>query len=94
VGGGTFIGNGAGLHKVLDLTDLGVEFPMTGIFTTRKFAAANRDSALGFIRGYIRGVRFFQEKKEEAIAITARKSKNRQRRTGRASVAVRKNLYV
>jgi NitT/TauT family transport system substrate-binding protein len=72
VGGGTFIGNGAGLHKVLDLTDLGVEFPMTGIFTTRKFAAANRDGVLGFIRGYMRGVRFFQEKKEDAIAITAR----------------------
>jgi NitT/TauT family transport system substrate-binding protein len=72
VGGATFIGGGAGLHKVLDLIDLGVEFPFTAIFTTKKFAAANRDAVLGFIRGYMRGVRFFQENKEEAIAITAR----------------------
>jgi ABC-type nitrate/sulfonate/bicarbonate transport system substrate-binding protein len=72
VGGATFIGGGAGLHKVLDLVDLGIEFPFTAIFTTRRFAAANRDSVLGFIRAYMRGVRFFQENKEEAIAITAR----------------------
>ena len=72
VGGATFIGGGAGLHKVLDLTDLGVEFPFTAIFTTKRYAAANRDAVLGFIRAYMRGVRFFQENKEEAIAITAR----------------------
>jgi ABC-type nitrate/sulfonate/bicarbonate transport system substrate-binding protein len=72
VGGATFIGGGAGLHKVLDLTDLGVEFPFTAIFTTRRFAAANRDAVLGLIRGYMLGVRFFQQNKEEALAITAR----------------------
>jgi ABC-type nitrate/sulfonate/bicarbonate transport system substrate-binding protein len=72
IGGGTFIGSGTGLHKLVDLTDLGVEFPMTGIFTANKYAIANRDSVLGFIRGYMRGVRFFQERKEEAIAIAAR----------------------
>ena len=37
VGGATFIGGGAGLHKVFDLTDLGVEFPFTAIFTTRRY---------------------------------------------------------
>lgn len=72
VGGATFIGGGAGLQKVIDLTDLGVEFPFTAIFTTKRYAAANRDAVLGFIRSYMRGVRFFQENKEEAIAITAR----------------------
>jgi NitT/TauT family transport system substrate-binding protein len=72
VGGATFIGGGAGLYKALDLLDLGVEFPFTAIFTTRRFAAANRDAVLGLIRGYMRGVRFFQENKEEAITITAR----------------------
>jgi NitT/TauT family transport system substrate-binding protein len=72
VGGATFIGGGAGLHKVLDLTDLGVEFPFTAIFTTRRFAAANRDAVLGLIRGYMLGVRFFQQNKEESLAITAR----------------------
>jgi len=54
------------------LTDLGVEFPFTGIFTTKRYGAVNRDTVLGFIRAYMRGVRFFQENKEEAIAITAR----------------------
>jgi len=72
VGGATFIGGGAGLYKAIDLTDLGVEFPFTAIFTTKRYATANRDAVLGFIRGYMRGVRFFQENKEEAIAITAR----------------------
>lgn len=72
VGGATFIGGGAGLYKAIDLTDLGVEFPFTAIFTTKRYAAANRDAVLGFIRSYMRGVRFFQENKEEAIAITAR----------------------
>jgi NitT/TauT family transport system substrate-binding protein len=72
VGGATFIGGGAGLYKVLDLIDLGVEFPFTAIFTTRRFAAANRDAVLGLIRGYMLAVRFFQQNKEEALAITAR----------------------
>jgi ABC-type nitrate/sulfonate/bicarbonate transport system substrate-binding protein len=72
VGGATFIGGAAGLYKLIDLTDLGVEFPFTAIFTTKRYAAANRDAVLGFIRAYMRGVRFFQQNKEEAIAITAR----------------------
>ena len=72
VGGATFIGGGAGLHKAIDLTDLGVEFPFTSIFTTKRYATANRETVLGFLRAYMRGVRFFQENKEEAIAITAR----------------------
>jgi NitT/TauT family transport system substrate-binding protein len=72
VGGATFIGGGAGLHKVLDLLDLGVEFPFTAIFTTRRYAQANREAVLAMIRGYMRGVRFFQQNKEESITITAR----------------------
>src|SRR5215813_8053988 len=75
VGGATFIG-GAGLYKVLDLVDLGVEFPFTAIFTTRRYAQANRDAVLALIRGYMRGVRFFQQNKEESIAITARNLRN------------------
>ena len=76
VGGATFIGGGAGLYKVLDLVDLGVEFPFTAIFTTRRYAQANRDAVLALIRGYMRGVRFFQQNKEESIAITARSLRN------------------
>ncbi|HEY7321574.1 MAG TPA: ABC transporter substrate-binding protein [Candidatus Binatia bacterium] len=76
VGGATFIGGGAGLYKVLDLIDLGVEFPFTAIFTTRRYAQANRDAVLALIRGYMRGVRFFQQNKEESLAITARNLRN------------------
>ena len=89
VGGATFIGGGAGLYKTLDLLDLGVEFPFTAIFTTRRFATANRDAVLGVIRGYMRGVRFFQENKEEAIAITARNL-----RTTNNELLVRQWAYV
>src|SRR5215831_14794002 len=70
------IGGGAGLYKVLDLVDLSVEFPFTAIFTTRRYAQANRDAVLALIRGYMRGVRFFQQNKEESIAITARNLRN------------------
>ena len=76
IGGATFIGAGAGLHKVVDLTELGVDFPFTAIFTTRRYAQANRDAVLAMIRGYMRGVRFFQQNKEESIAITARNLRN------------------
>ena len=72
IGGATFIGGGAGLHKLVDLTELGVEFPFTGIFTTKRYAQANRDTVLGAIRAYMKGVRFFQQNKEESVAITAR----------------------
>lgn len=89
VGGATFIGGGAGLHKVLDLVDLGVEFPFTAIFTTKKFAAANREAVIGLIRSYMRGVRFFQENKEEAIAISARNL-----RTMNKDLLERQWLYV
>ncbi|HEY7219105.1 MAG TPA: hypothetical protein VH985_12030 [Candidatus Binatia bacterium] len=60
------------MHKVVDLTALDIEYPMTGLFTTRKYSGANRDSVLAFLRGYLRGVKYFQEHKDEAIAITAR----------------------
>jgi NitT/TauT family transport system substrate-binding protein len=76
IGGATFIGGGAGLYKILDLTELGVEFPFTAIFTTRRYAQANREAVLALIRGYMRGVRFFQQNKEESIAITARNLRN------------------
>jgi NitT/TauT family transport system substrate-binding protein len=72
IGGATFIGGGAGLYKVIDLIELGVEFPFTAIFTTRRYAQANREAVLAMIRGYMRGVRFFQQNKEESITITAR----------------------
>jgi ABC-type nitrate/sulfonate/bicarbonate transport system substrate-binding protein len=72
IGGATFIGAGSGLYKAVDLTEMGIEFPMTGLFTTRRYSGANRDTILAFIRGYVRGVTFFQERKDEAIAITAR----------------------
>ncbi|MGH7888493.1 MAG: ABC transporter substrate-binding protein [Candidatus Binatia bacterium] len=72
IGGATFIGGGAGLHKVVDLTELGVEFPFTAIFTTKRYAQANREAVLAIIRGYMRGVRFFQQNKDESVAITAR----------------------
>lgn len=89
VGGATFIGGGAGLHKVIDLVDLGVEFPFTAIFTTKKFAATNREAVIGLIRSYMRGVRFFQENKEEAIAISARNL-----RTTNKDLLERQWLYV
>src|SRR6266498_2707071 len=59
------------------------------ILSTKKFAAANRDAVLGLIRGYMRGVRFFQENKEEAIAITARNL-----RTTNKDLLERQWLYV
>ena len=89
VGGATFIGGGAGLYKVLDLLDLGVEFPFTAIFTTRRFAAGNRDAVMGLIRGYMLGLRFFQQNKEEALAITAR-----QLRTSNRELLERQWRYV
>jgi NitT/TauT family transport system substrate-binding protein len=72
IGGATFIGGGAGLHKLVDLTELGVEFPFTGIFTTRRYAQANREAVLAALRAYMRGVRFFQQNKDESVTITAR----------------------
>jgi len=72
IGGATFIGSGAGLYKAIDLTELGVEFPFTAIFTTKRYAQANRETVLAVIRAYMRGVRFFQQNKDEAITITAR----------------------
>jgi NitT/TauT family transport system substrate-binding protein len=89
VGGATFIGGGANLHKILDLTELGVEFPFTAIFTTKRYATANRDAVVGFIRSYMRGVRFFQDNKEEAIAITGRNL-----RTTNKDLLERQWLYV
>ena len=89
IGGATFIGGGAGLYKLIDLTELGVEFPFTAIFTTRKYAQANREAVLAVIRAYMRGVRFFQQNKEEAIAITARNL-----RTTNRELLERQWLYV
>jgi NitT/TauT family transport system substrate-binding protein len=46
IGGATFIGGGAGLYKLLDLTELGVEFPFKKICAGKPGTRAGSDSSI------------------------------------------------
>jgi NitT/TauT family transport system substrate-binding protein len=76
ISGPTFFGDAGKLYKILDLSETDIEYPHTTIFVSKKFASGNRDAVLGLLRGYQRGVRFFENNKEESIKIASPQLKN------------------
>lgn len=46
----------AGAHVLIDMAKAGVAFPHTNIASTRSYIRANREIALGFLKGYSEGI--------------------------------------
>ena len=79
ISGPTFAGSGAGLNLIVDLSEMDNEYPHSTIFVSKKFASSNRDAVRGLLKGYVRGFRFFERNKEEAMKIASTHLKNPKR---------------
>jgi NitT/TauT family transport system substrate-binding protein len=59
----------AGLRVMMDLSDLGVKYPMGLIATTRAFHVHNRATVKKFLMAFIEGLDFYSKNKEFSIRV-------------------------
>src|SRR5512142_1142935 len=68
----TTIAQKQGMNVVLDMSDLGAEFQITGLASSRRFVAQKRPSALKLMRAFVEGIHFYKSHKKESMDIIAR----------------------
>lgn len=61
-----------GLHVLLDLRQLNIEYLTTDIVTTRTFMAAQPDTVRNFMKAVLEGMHYFKRNKERSMEIMAR----------------------
>lgn len=69
-------GSAFGFHTVLDLSKSDIDYPFNVFFTLRSFAAEKRAAVLATLKGFIRGVRFLREDREESLKVVAKRLRN------------------
>jgi NitT/TauT family transport system substrate-binding protein len=68
--------SGLGFHTILDLSKSDVDYPFNVFFAARSFVAEKRAAVLGTLRGFVRGIRFLRDEKEEALKLVAKRLRN------------------
>jgi len=61
-----------GMHVLLDMSELGGEFLISGLASSEKFLRQNRASALRLMRSFVEGIHFFKTSRKESEKIIAR----------------------
>jgi NitT/TauT family transport system substrate-binding protein len=61
-----------GMHVLMDMSELGAEFQITGLATSRSFINKNRPSAMKLMRAFVEGIHFYKTRKQESMAIIAK----------------------
>ncbi len=61
-----------GMNVLLDMSDLGAEFQITGLAGSQGFITQKRPSALKFMRAFVQGIHFYKTRKKESMAIIAK----------------------
>jgi ABC-type nitrate/sulfonate/bicarbonate transport system substrate-binding protein len=61
-----------GMNVLLDMSELGAEYQITGLASSQGFIARNRPSALRMMRAFVEGIHFYKTRKKESMAIIAR----------------------
>jgi NitT/TauT family transport system substrate-binding protein len=56
-----------GFNVLVSLVDAGVKYSFDTIFTTRDYAARNRDTVLRFLRGFLSGVAYMKKNNGDSI---------------------------
>ena len=64
-----------GLHVLVDLRELGIEYLTTDIVTTRNFIRSQPDMVRSFMRAVVEGIRYFKNNKNKSMEIMARHMK-------------------
>lgn len=61
-----------GLHVLLDLRQLGIEYLTTDIVTTRSFIKSQPDTVRSFMKAVLEGISYFKGNKDKSMEIMAR----------------------
>jgi ABC-type nitrate/sulfonate/bicarbonate transport system substrate-binding protein len=68
-GTGSLLARKAGFRELADLAELGLDYPMAPIGTTRSFLQKNEPIAKEFMLAYIEAIHDFKKNKEAALAV-------------------------
>jgi len=68
----TTIAQREGMHVLMDMSELGAEFQITGLASSQSFIAKNRPSAMKLMRAFVEGIHFYKTRKQESIAIISK----------------------
>ena len=58
-----------GLNVLLDIRQLGIEYPTNEIITTRKFVEQNERTIRGFMKSMVEGIHFYKTQKNRSMEI-------------------------
>ena len=61
-----------GMNVLLDMSEMGAEFQITGLASSRSFTVQKRPSALRFMRAFVEGIHYYKTRKKESMDIIAR----------------------
>ena len=65
----------AGMHELVDVGQLKIIFPNTPLSTSESFIRSNRDTALGFLRGFSQGLHRLRTDKEFSMKVLSKYTK-------------------
>lgn len=68
----TTIAQREGMRVLMDMSELGAEFQITGLASSQSFIAKNRPSAMKLMRAFVEGIHFYKTRKQESMAIIAK----------------------
>src|SRR5262245_45382649 len=58
-----------GFHKLIDLSQLPIQYPSSTIIVSKSFLAAKRDTVKRFLRGWIEGIKTAKTDKEYTVSV-------------------------
>ena len=61
-----------GMNVLLDMSELGAEFQITGLASSRSFLTQKRPTALKFMRAFVEGIHFYKTRRKESMDIIAK----------------------
>lgn len=66
-----------GMNVLLDMSELGAEFQITGVAGSQKFLAQKRASAMRFMRAFVEGIHYYKTRQKESMSIIAKYMRTR-----------------
>ena len=68
----TTIAQREGMNVLLDMSDLGAEYQITGLASSQSFITRKRGAAVRLMRAFVEGIHFYKTRKQESMAIIAK----------------------
>ena len=61
-----------GMNVLMDMSELGAEFQITGLASSQSFISKNRPSAMKLMRAFVEGIHFYKTRKKDSMTIIAK----------------------